>query len=184
MCEPGCGPMWRAAASLATRLHDHQYRHDGVTPYASHCIRVAMTVRDVFGCDDPATLAAALLHDVIEDTPGDFDEIEEATSIEVARIVAALTKNMAMREPQREIAYDQQIAAGPWQGKLIKLADVLDNLADAVADTPGLEGDKLDQHLDRVRRALALARADTSGQPSLARAIDITQRVLNHHTIS
>lgn len=181
MCEPGCGPMWRAAASLATRFHDHQYRRDGVTPYVSHCVRVAMTVRDVFGCDDPAALAAALLHDVIEDTPGDFDDIEAATSIEVARIVAALTKNMAMREPQREVAYDEQIAAGPWQGRLIKLADVLDNLADAIADAPALAGDQLDRHLQRVRRALALARADTSGQPSLARAIDIAQRVLDCH---
>lgn len=179
--------MWRAAASLASRFHDHQYRRDGVTPYVAHCFRVAMTVRDVFECDDPVALAAALVHDVIEDTPGDFDDIEEATSIQVARAAAAVTKNMSLREAEREIAYDAQIAAGPWQGRLIKLADVMDNLADAIADSladggPILAGARLDKHLDRMRRALALAKGDTSGQPAIARAIAVVQGVLDRHS--
>ncbi|MCA9299128.1 MAG: bifunctional (p)ppGpp synthetase/guanosine-3',5'-bis(diphosphate) 3'-pyrophosphohydrolase, partial [Phycisphaerales bacterium] len=88
--------MFQRAASFAARRHRHQLRKDGHTPYVAHVYRVAMTVRHVFGCDDLATLAAAVLHDTIEDTDTDFDDIEEAFGTEVALLVAALTKNMLL----------------------------------------------------------------------------------------
>ena len=52
------------------------------------------------------------------------------------------------------LAYDEQLAAGPWQGRLIKLADVYDNLCDAETDA-----DKRTL-LDRADRALRLAGHD------------------------
>jgi len=122
--------LWQEAASFAARAHQHQRRKDGVTPYIAHPVRVALTIASVFGFnDDQRVLAAALLHDCIEDTGADYDEIAEAFGREVADLVAVMTKDMRLPESQRERAYDAQLAAGPWQGRLLKLADVYDNLA-------------------------------------------------------
>ena len=74
-------------------------------------MRVALTIACVFGFQDQEILAAALLHDTIEDTDTDYDDILNAFGKNVADYVAAMTKDMRMIEPVREIAYDQQLAA-------------------------------------------------------------------------
>src|SRR5947207_14097454 len=82
-----------SAASFAARAHRHQLRKDNQTPYAAHPFRVCLIVRHVFGFDDPKALAAALLHDTIEDTTTDRDDLIEQFGAEVAEWVAALTKD-------------------------------------------------------------------------------------------
>jgi (p)ppGpp synthase/HD superfamily hydrolase len=124
-------PLWHEAAALAARAHLHQIRKDGRTPYATHPGRVAMIIASIFGVTDESILAAAYLHDVIEDTGADYDDVHDRFGRDVADYVAAMTKDMRRREPERERAYDEQLAEGPWQGRLIKLADVYDNLCDA-----------------------------------------------------
>src|SRR5262245_58512747 len=86
------------AVSFAARAHRHQVRKDGQTPYAAHPFRVCLIVRHVFGIDDPEYLTAALLHDTIEDTTTDFDDIQERFGPRVAGSVAALTKDMRLPE--------------------------------------------------------------------------------------
>jgi len=63
------------AVSFAGRAHQGQLRKDRQTPYACHPFRVALIVRHAFGVDDPEVLAAAVLHDTIEDTTTDFDDL-------------------------------------------------------------------------------------------------------------
>ena len=126
--------VWQQAASFAARLHAGQVRKDGQTPYVAHPFRVALTVRHVFAVDDPVALAAALLHDVIEDTTADYDDIQEEFGTEVADTVAALTKDMRLPESDREVAYDQQLAQASWQAQLVKLADVFDNFCDSLTE--------------------------------------------------
>ena len=121
-------PLWQEALSFAARAHNGQIRKDGQTPYVAHSARTAMTISCLFGETDERILAAALLHDAIEDCPVDFDDIHELFGREVADIVACLTKDMRMIEPEREQAYHDQLAAGPWEARLIKLADTYDNL--------------------------------------------------------
>ena len=58
--------LWQQAASFAARAHHGQMRRDGKTPYVAHPLRVAMTVRHVFGCEDEVCLAAAMLHGLIQ----------------------------------------------------------------------------------------------------------------------
>ena len=123
-------PLWHEAVGFACRAHAGQLRKDGLTPYVSHVVRVALTVRDLFGCDDEACLAAALLHDVIEDTPADYDDILEAFGPTTADAVAALTKDMRLPEDERERLYDEGLVRADWRAKLIKLADVHDNFHD------------------------------------------------------
>lgn len=147
-------PLWQRAAGLAARAHDGQIRKDGLTPYASHTTRVALTIACLFNVTDEATLTAALLHDAIEDTPYDYDDVEESFGREIADIVAALTKDMRLPADDREPAYDAQLAAGPWQGRLIKLADVYDNYCDAVSEA------NRKKIREKAERALTLAEGD------------------------
>ena len=153
-------PIWQEAASFAARRHLHQVRKDGRTPYVAHPFRVAMTVRDLFGESDPEILCAALLHDLIEDTPTDYDTIRNKFGTRVADLVVALTKDMRLPEELREPAYDRQLADAEWGAKLIKLADVFDNLCDTAL--PSLRS----KALDKAKRALDLAGDD----PRLATA--------------
>jgi guanosine-3',5'-bis(diphosphate) 3'-pyrophosphohydrolase len=125
------------AAAFAARAHQHQKRKDGQTPYVSHVFRVCLVVRHVFGFDDPRMLAAALLHDTIEDTNTDCDDIIERFGPEVAEWVAALTKDMRLPHNAREDAYAETLAEADWQVKALKLADIYDNLGDSKYLSPG-----------------------------------------------
>ncbi len=163
--------VWRRAAAFAARMHANHARKDGRTPYFSHPARVAMTVRDTFGLDDPDAIAAAFLHDTIEDTPADYDDIADRFGTAVADLVAALTKNMLLPEAQREADYDARLAAADWRARLVKLADVLDNAEDlqtrSDAGTPGVA----QRHAERMDRILALTEADPHESVLRARAV-------------
>ncbi len=165
-------PLWQQAISFAGRAHAGQFRNDGVTPYVTHPMRVTMTVRDVFGCDDEICLAAAALHDVIEDTPTDFDDLEERFGIEVAQCVAALTKEMRLREPERERAYDEALEQADWRAKLVKLADTYDNLCDL--SSPG----KQKKIIGLCRRAIAIAMPAMSEHEAVGRAIKAVENLV------
>lgn len=147
------------AVAFAARAHQGQLRKDGRTPYVSHVFRVSLIVRDLFGHDDPRMLMAALLHDTIEDTTTDFDDLAEQFSPEVAEWVALLTKDKRLREQEREEDYVRRLAAAPWQVQVCKLADIYDNLSDA----PTLPAEKRARSLQRAKQYLeALERGDAA----------------------
>src|SRR5437899_8822182 len=97
------------AITFATRAHQGQLRKDGRTPYASHVFRVCLIVRQVFGIDDVSVLMAAVLHDTVEDTTTDYDELKEEFGAEVAGWVADLSKDKRLPDDQREKAYETQL---------------------------------------------------------------------------
>ncbi len=159
------GALVTRAASFAARAHEHQKRRDGRTPYFAHCARVALIVRDC-GCEDEQVISAAFLHDAIEDTTCDYDELASAFGDEVARIVASMTKNMILPEAEREAEYDARLAAGPWQARLIKLADQVDNLRDCIGD-----GASTAKTLAKCERALTLTARDKQPPVKAAREV-------------
>ena len=163
--------IWRRAAAFAARLHANHARKDGRTPYFSHPARVAMTVRDTFGLDDPEAIAAAFLHDTIEDTPADYDDIADRFGPIVADLVAALTKNMILPEAEREADYDARLSRADWRARLIKLADVLDNAEDLHTRPDAGRPDVAARNADRIDRILLLVERDTHPAIERARAI-------------
>jgi guanosine-3',5'-bis(diphosphate) 3'-pyrophosphohydrolase len=133
-----------------------------------------MTVSSVFGCNDPVVLASALLHDTIEDTTTDFEDILDRFGAQIAENVAALTKNMALPEELREETYDAQLLKANWQVKLIKLADVYDNLHD-IAEFPEARREKAkSEAIDKCERAIAIARSKPA-TPLVAQAAKIVE---------
>ena len=153
--------MWQQAVSFAARAHDGQMRNDGRTPYIAHPMRVALTVRHVFGIDDETALAAALLHDTIEDTTTDYDDLMANFGQEVADAVAALTKDARLVEQQREATYDRTLVNASWQARLVKLADVFDNYSDTFDD----------QMRKKVREKAKRAIACAGDEPRLQQAV-------------
>jgi (p)ppGpp synthase/HD superfamily hydrolase len=156
--------LWRRAASFAARAHRHHTRRDGETPYFSHPVRVALSLSVVFGCDDPEAIAIALLHDTIEDTTTDYEDLADAFGTVVADGVAALTKDAALPESERESHAEARLRAGDWRATLVRLGDQLDNLRDADPRDP--DPARRARLVARVRWALAVA-ADTEERRDL-----------------
>ena len=138
------------AASYAARKHSDQKRADGMTPYFAHVARVTLITRHLFNVTDYDVLTAALLHDVIEDTNTDHDEIAEIFGARVAKFVILLTKNKMLSKKAREKDYERRLRRAPEAIQIAKLADVFDNLSDRVGTT------KLPKTLDTAKKWLAL----------------------------
>jgi (p)ppGpp synthase/HD superfamily hydrolase len=119
------------AISYAVRAHQGQFRKDGDTPYAAHPVRVLTIASQLFGISDPETLAAAALHDTIEDTLVDRDDLIEQFGPRVAEFVAILSKEKRLPHDQREEQYLNGLVEGPIEVKLLKMADLYDNLSDS-----------------------------------------------------
>lgn len=117
------------ALSLARQLHEGQYRKDG-TPYISHPLKVCSTLIS-YGIEDDITLAAALLHDVLEDC-GDKLSLcgkelvsEYGIRQEILDIIRLLTKESGLNDHELSV-YFKRIEENP-QAALIKLSDRLHN---------------------------------------------------------
>lgn len=123
--------LFASADAYAAMKHRHQFRRDGRTPYVEHPRAVARILRDEFGVLDLQVLAAGLLHDTIEDTATDFDDLEERFGKRVASLVAVLTKDKRLPEVRREREYFASLAKAPREAKLCKLADTLHNCRDS-----------------------------------------------------
>jgi guanosine-3',5'-bis(diphosphate) 3'-pyrophosphohydrolase len=144
------------AIAFAARAHQGQLRKDEKTPYASHVFRVCLIVRQVFGIEDASILAAAVLHDTVEDTTTDYDDLEKEFGPEVAGWVADLSKDKRLPDAEREKAYEAQLAKAPWQVKVCKLADTLDNLMDSTH----MPAEKRQRSIRNAHRYLAALKPD------------------------
>jgi len=81
--------LMRKAFEVGERAHSGQERESG-EPYFYHCIEVARYVMDV--CPEPRTVAAALLHDVVEDTPYGLEDLKRDFPEPIPQLVDGLTK--------------------------------------------------------------------------------------------
>lgn len=122
-----------AARHYATRSHariDHRRKYSN-QPYDEHLQAVAGIVSEV--SDDARMIAAAWLHDTVEDTPATFHDIEQEFGPEVARLVYELTDVSRPSDGNRAVrkALDcKHLAAASPQAKTVKLADLIDNCRD------------------------------------------------------
>ncbi len=119
------------AAETATVAHEGQRRKSG-EPYITHPIAVAGIVADL-GLD-AQTVAAALLHDAVEDTGVTTEGIERDFGPAVAGIVEGVTKldrlQFDSKEAQQAATVRKMLVAmaSDWRVLIIKLADRLHNM--------------------------------------------------------
>src|SRR6056300_859232 len=91
----------RTAFDTAVDAHKEQRRKSGEA-YIFHPIAVAKIVASEIGLD-ATSIAAALLHDVVEDTPYTLSDVEQIFGETIARIVSGLTK-ISQLEYQKEVS--------------------------------------------------------------------------------
>ena len=121
----------RDAYEYAVKLHEGQKRRDG-SPYVTHCVATAEIIAEQ-GLDEDSVVAA-LLHDVIEDTPATYDDVKRQFGATVADIVEGVTKLTRVQytsheEEQAENLRKMLIAmAKDIRVILIKIADRLHNM--------------------------------------------------------
>jgi guanosine-3',5'-bis(diphosphate) 3'-pyrophosphohydrolase len=153
------------AVSFAARAHQGQLRKDGETPYHSHVFRACLVVRHVFGIDDQKVQTAAVLHDTLEDTRTDHDDLSEAFGKDVADWVAALSKDKRLPEREREEEYCQTLSRAPWQVKVCKLADIFDNVMDSKWTSSPEQRAKVFHRAHQYLKALQQAMPEQARQP-------------------
>jgi (p)ppGpp synthase/HD superfamily hydrolase len=115
----------------------NQVRKYSGQPYIVHPIAVANIVRTVN--HTPEMLAAAYLHDVVEDTPVTIEEVHAEFGKTVAELVGWLTDISKPADGNRKFrkAMDRQHTwDAPWDAQTIKLADLIDNTISIVASDP------------------------------------------------
>lgn len=126
-------PLFFEALDFAVELHAGQRRKSGA-PYISHPCAVAEILAREMHFRDPVLLAAALLHDVVEDVPWiTLDDIEARFGSRIAELVDGLTKLARYhldRAALKDLTHSKIfISASRRLGVLIiKLADRLHNL--------------------------------------------------------
>src|SRR3984957_5714978 len=120
------GDIVRRAFAVASRAHAGQTRLSG-EPYVAHSVAVGLIVAQL-GLD-ATSAAAAVLHDVVEDTEVTLDEIAAEFGPDVAEIVDGVTKidrlHVSSREAQQAATVRKMLVAmaKDWRGGVIKLAE-------------------------------------------------------------
>ena len=133
-------PLVHSALEQARSDHEGQVRNgSGGMPYIEHPMRVAALL-DENGYGDEV-LAAALLHDVVEDSETTLDELREKFGEAVVGLVGAMTDDEEIEDyRERKAEHRERLAAAPVEAMAIYGADKLTNsrtLRDAYAN----EGD-------------------------------------------
>lgn len=113
------------ALSFSEERHSGQKRKGGST-FVIHPIRIANILMDEWNIlDKPDVIAAALLHDVVEDTQTTIKEIKDLFGNDVGKLVDGMT--MWKGSETFEI-YCKRVKRGPQMLRVIKCADAMDNL--------------------------------------------------------
>jgi guanosine-3',5'-bis(diphosphate) 3'-pyrophosphohydrolase len=142
------------AAAFAAHKHRNQRRKDAdASPYINHPIALANVLANEAGISDGTVLAAALLHDTIEDTDTTLAELEAKFGSAIAAVVAEVTDDKLLPKPERKRLQVEQAAHISTPAKLVKFADKICNLRDVASAPP------VDWSLDRKREYFDWARA-------------------------
>lgn len=124
------------ATAFAAQRHTSQRRKDeNETPYIEHPIEVAQILSQV-GVQDANCLAAALLHDTIEDTDTTVEELQREFGSNISNMVLEVTDDKSLAKDVRkrmQIVHASQVSNG---AKMIKMADKLSNFRSSVRAPP------------------------------------------------
>jgi GTP diphosphokinase / guanosine-3',5'-bis(diphosphate) 3'-diphosphatase len=143
------------AAAFAAEKHRNQRRKDEeASPYINHPIQLAYILVQA-DIEDPIVLAAALLHDTIEDTNTTHDEIEIVFGHEIANIVVECSDDKALTKLERKQAQVDKASKISARAKLVKLADKIANVSDIDGAPPaGWSLERKREYFDWAKRVV------------------------------
>ena len=124
-------PLIKKAYIFAENAHSGQKRASA-EPYIKHCLNVALILNEL-GMDDE-TIAAGLLHDVLEDTPIKYQQLEKEFGVKIASLVEGVTKISKLKfsaSEERDVESLRKVLLATSKDVrviIIKLADRLHNM--------------------------------------------------------
>ncbi len=130
-------PLILKALEFAAHKHRDQRRKDALaSPYINHPIALANVLTQEGGVSDPVVLAAALLHDTVEDTQTTPAELREYFGEHIAGVVAEVTDDKNLLKAERKRLQVEHAAHLSREAKLVKLADKICNVRDMANHPP------------------------------------------------
>lgn len=126
------------AIRAAAVLHKNQLRKGSMPfPYITHLVATAFTLMDYTKDED--VIISALLHDTLEDTDYNIEELQEDFGGRVREIVEAVTEPKSTPEnhipfKERKRVYAEQLKKGPIESVLVAAADKIHNFRTTVED--------------------------------------------------
>jgi guanosine-3',5'-bis(diphosphate) 3'-pyrophosphohydrolase len=156
------GEMLRAL-SLAAQAHREQRRKGSGEPYVNHLIDVAEILARVADVRDVEVLAAAVLHDVVEDTSVSAADLEREFGARVRVLVDALTDDKSLPKLERKRLQIEHMQHASDEVRRIKLADHCSNIATLPDEWPA---ERKREYLDWSERVAA---ACAGAHPALER---------------
>lgn len=151
-------------------------RKDGVTSFYDHLSGVVARLKNL-GITDESVLAAAWLHDTLEDTKTSFVELDSRFGSKVAVLVLSLSKDKSLPKARQEEQYVKQLKDSSLEAKLIKLCDISANLKD-IKNAPLSKTKKVKTirkilyYLSAIKPDLVKNKASVPGIQSLADGIN------------
>jgi (p)ppGpp synthase/HD superfamily hydrolase len=125
------------AALFAAEKHAAQKRKGAAgEPYINHLIEVAHLVSTALAEPDSNLVAAALLHDVIEDTGVTAPELTERFGQDVAALVLEVTDDKSLPQKDRKRLQVENAPKKSVRAQMIKLADKISNLRSILSSPP------------------------------------------------
>lgn len=138
------------AAQFAALKHRDQRRKDvESSPYIIHPITVALAIAEIGCIEEQEILAAALLHDTLEDTDTSASELDEIFGETVRQYVEEVTDDKSLPKEERKQKQIEHAAALSMGATLIKLGDKISNVSDVTLSPPaGWDTERRKQYLD------------------------------------
>jgi len=136
------------ATELAMHAHDGQLRKEAALPYIVHPIEVALILAR-HGFSD-TVVAAALVHDVVEDSPVTTDDVRRELGGEVAALVAQITHDDSLSWDEKKKAYVESVRVASNEVKAISIADKIANARSLIA-AANEQGAAVWRHFSRGR---------------------------------
>jgi guanosine-3',5'-bis(diphosphate) 3'-pyrophosphohydrolase len=123
--------------AFAAQKHRHQRRKDPeASPYINHPIDVADILVNEAKITDSVVIAAAILHDTVEDTGTTPDELMLEFGPEISGIVAEVTDDRTLPKDERKRLQVESAPKSSFRAQQVKLADKIANLRDLARSSP------------------------------------------------
>lgn len=107
---------------------DQRRKGEAAEPYVNHLIEVARLLATHADCVDHELLVAAVLHDVVEDTETELEEVQREFGSAVAELVAAVSDDKSLPKAERKRLQVEHVRTAPARVRLLKLADHTSNV--------------------------------------------------------
>lgn len=141
--------MIQKAVEFAAKAHEGAFRKGSRIPYIYHPMEAALIVAQI--TDDEEMIAAAYLHDVLEDTSVTAEELEREFGSRVAALVLSESEDKSRTWKERKSAAIEHVKHASREEKILVLGDKLSNMRSTARDYMR-EGEQVWQRFNEKRR--------------------------------